>query len=89
MPVEVVDAIVVVYTHRDTHEVQLVSPPGTPIATVSINKDSAGYSDLLGWIVTHAPGPRLAVSSQATRSRSKRSHRRARNPQVGNASSSS
>jgi len=68
MPVEVVDAIVVVYTHRDTHEVQLVSPPGTPIATVSINKDSAGYSDLLGWIVTHAPGPRLAVSSQATSS---------------------
>lgn len=66
MPVEVVDAIVVVNTHRDTREVQLASPAGTPIATVSISKDSAGYSDLLAWIVTHAPGPRLAVSCEAT-----------------------
>ena len=66
MPVEVVDAIVMVNTHHDTHEVQLATPDGTPIATVSISKDSAGYSDLLAWIVTHAPGPRLAVLSQAT-----------------------
>jgi transposase len=68
MSVEVVDAIVGVNTHRATREVQLVSPAGTPIATVSISKDSAGYSDLLAWIVTHAPGPRLAVPDQASSS---------------------
>lgn len=70
MPIsgEVVDAIVTVNTDRDTHGVQLASPAGTPIATVSISKDGAGYSDLLAWIVTHAPGPRLAVSGQASSS---------------------
>jgi transposase len=68
MSVEVVDAIVGVNTDRDSHEVQLVSPAGTPIATVSISKDSAGYNDLLAWIVTYAPGPRLAVPGQGTSS---------------------
>jgi hypothetical protein len=67
MLVEVIDAVVGVNTHRDAHEVQIASPTGTPIATVSISKDSDGYNDLITWIVQHAPGPRLAVSCEEAR----------------------
>ncbi len=68
MSAEVVDAIVGVNTHHGTHEVQISSPAGTPIAAVSISRDQAGYTDLLTWIMEHAPGPRLAVSGEGTSS---------------------
>ena len=61
-----VDAVVGIDRHRDTYEVLLATPTGTPIATVSLSKDSAGYNDLLAWLVTHAPGPRLALSGEGT-----------------------
>lgn len=60
--IDVVDAVVGINRHRDAYEVQLATPTGTPIGTVSVRKDSGGYSDLLSWLVTHAPGPRLALS---------------------------
>lgn len=63
MLTDVVDAIVEINSHRDTYEVQLATPAGTPIATVAVRKDTAGYSDLLTWLVTHAPGHRLTLSS--------------------------
>ena len=65
---EVVDAVVGVDSHRDTHEVEIAFPTGTPIATMQISNDSGGYAELLGWILQHAPGPRLAVSIEGTRS---------------------
>ena len=68
MLAELVDAVVGVDTHRDTHEVEIARPTGTPIATCSISNDSTGYAELLAWIVDHAPGPRLAVSIEGTRS---------------------
>jgi transposase len=68
MLAELVDAVVGVDTHRDTHEVEIAHPTGTPIATCSISNDSTGYAELLAWIVDHAPGPRLAVSIEGTRS---------------------
>lgn len=55
-------------THRDTHEVEIASSTGTPIATITISNDSAGYADLLAWIVEHTPGPRVVVSIEGTRS---------------------
>lgn len=61
-----VDAVVGIDRHRDTYEVLLATPTGTPIATVSLSKDSAGYNDLLAWLVRHAPGPRLALSGEGT-----------------------
>lgn len=54
-------------THRDTHQVEITSPSGTPIATITISNDSAGYEKLLAWIFQHAPGPRVAVSIEGTR----------------------
>jgi hypothetical protein len=35
MLAEVVDAVVGVDTHRDTHEVEIAYPTGTPIATIT------------------------------------------------------
>ena len=68
MLAEVVDAVVGVDTHRDTHEVEIASPNGVPIARCSIRNDSTGYAQLLAWIVDHAPGPQLAVSIEGSRS---------------------
>jgi len=68
MLAELLDAIVGVDTHRDTHEVEIALPNGIPIATCQISNDTAGYAELLAWIIDHAPGPRLAVSIEGTRS---------------------
>jgi hypothetical protein len=54
MLAEVVDAVVGVDTHRDTHQVEIAFPTGTPIATVTISNDSAGFASLLAWIFDHA-----------------------------------
>ena len=65
---ELVDAVVGVDTHRDTHQVEIALPSGAPIAVTTISNDTTGYAQLLAWIVDHAPGPRLAVSIEGTRS---------------------
>ena len=68
MLADVIDAVVGVDTHRDTHQVEIALPSGTPIATCSIDNDSAGFAELLAWVIAHAPGPRLVVSIEGTRS---------------------
>ena len=68
MLAELVDAVVGVDTHRDTHEVEIALPTGTPIGTRKISNDTAGYAALLAWIVDHSPGPRVVVSIEGTRS---------------------
>ena len=68
MLAELVDAVVGVDTHRDTHQVEIALPSGAPIACTTISNDTTGYAELLAWIVDHAPGPRLAVSIEGTRS---------------------
>jgi Transposase len=68
MLAKVVDAVVGVDTHRDTHEVEIAGSNGVPIARCSIRNDSTGYAQLLAWIVDHAPGPRLVASIEGSRS---------------------
>jgi hypothetical protein len=65
--VPVTDAVVGVDTHRDTHEVEIALPTGTPIARRQISNDSAGFTELVAWIIDHAPGPRWVVSIEGTR----------------------
>jgi transposase len=65
---ELVDAVIGIDTHRDTHEAEIADTTGTPIATLKIGNDSTGFAELLAWIAEHAPGPRLAVSLEGTRS---------------------
>jgi transposase len=68
MVAEVVDAVIGVDTHRDSHEVEIADPRGTPIATMRIGNDSAGFTQLLAAIAEAVPGPRLAVSLEGSRS---------------------
>src|SRR6478736_701116 len=68
MLADLIDAVVGVDTHRDTHHVEIALPTGTPIATCSITNDTSGYTQLLTWILEHAPGPRIVVSIEGTRS---------------------
>jgi transposase len=68
MLAELVDAVVGVDTHRDSHEVEIALPTGTPIGTRKISNDTAGFAELLAWILDLAPGPRVVVSIEGTRS---------------------
>jgi transposase len=67
MLAEVVDAVIGIDTHRDSHEVEIADPAGKPVATVRIGNDSAGFAQLLATITKMAPGPRVAVCIEGTR----------------------
>ena len=68
MLAELIDAVVGVDTHRDTHEVEIAHPSGAVIATCQVSNDTSGYAEVLAWILDHTPGPRLVVSIEGTRS---------------------
>ena len=68
MLADCVDAVVGVDTHRDTHEVEIAHPTGASIAARTVENDSSGFAELLAWIVEHAPGPRVVVAVEGTRS---------------------
>jgi transposase len=65
---EVVDAVVGVDTHRDTHHAEITTATGAPIATLVFDNTSSGFTTLLGWIDQHTPGPRVVCSIEGTRS---------------------
>jgi transposase len=68
MVAELVDAVVGGDTHRDTHTLEMVTPVGATIATLTIDNDDAGFADVLAWIAVHAPGRRIVVGLEGTRS---------------------
>ena len=68
MVAEVVDAVIGIDTHRDSHEVEIADVTGTPIATMRISNDDRGFAALLASIAEVAPGPRVAVSLEGSRS---------------------
>lgn len=68
MLAHVVDAVVGVDTHRDTHEAELTAPSGAVLATTRIANSSNGFAALLAWISERAPGPRVVVAIEGTRS---------------------
>ena len=47
---------------------EIALPTGTPIGTRKISNTNSGFAELLAWIVDHAPGPRVVVSIEGTRS---------------------
>jgi transposase len=65
---DIVDAVVGIDTHRDTHQVEIATALAVPIATCQIRNDSAGFSELRDWITRHAPGPRVMVGIEGARS---------------------
>jgi transposase len=68
MLADVIDAVIGVDTHRDTHHAEIAHPGGAVIATCSVPSTSAGYALLLSWAREHAPGPRVAACIEGTRS---------------------
>ena len=62
------DAVVGGDTHRDTHRLEMLSAFGTVIAAITIENDADGYQLAVAWIAEHAPGPRVAVGLEGTRS---------------------
>jgi transposase len=68
MLAETVDAVIGIDTHRDTHEMEIADPAGRPIAVLQIGNDSAGFARLLAAIAEVAPGPRVAVCMEGSRS---------------------
>ncbi|PZG02760.1 IS110 family transposase [Micromonospora deserti] len=54
MLAEVVDAVIGIDTHRDNHEVEIADSRGTPIATMRIGNDSAGFTQLLAAVAEMA-----------------------------------
>ncbi|KRF46274.1 IS110 family transposase [Terrabacter sp. Soil810] len=65
---EVLDAVVGGDTHRDTHTLELTRPTGATISTLTIDNDEEGFATVIAWIAEHAPGPRIAVGLEGTRS---------------------
>jgi transposase len=65
MLAELVDAVVGVDTHRDSHEVEIALPTGIAIGTRKISNDDCGFAELLAWIVEVAPGPEWWCPSRA------------------------
>ena len=68
MLAEMVDAVIGIDTHRDSHEVEIADRDGKPIAAMRIGNDSAGFARLLAAIAEVAPGPRVAVCIEGSRS---------------------
>ena len=68
MLAEVVDAVIGIDTHRDSHEVEIAETTGTPIATMRISNYDAGFTRLLAAVVEAARGPRVAVCLEGSRS---------------------
>src|SRR2546430_16745501 len=67
MLTEVVDAVIGIDTHRDSHEGELADATGTPIATMRISHDSAGFGQLLAATAEAGCGRRFADSVAARR----------------------
>jgi transposase len=68
MLTEVVDAVIGIDTHRDSHEVEIADAAGKPIATMRIGNDSAGFTQLLAEVAKVVPGQRVAVCIEGSRS---------------------
>jgi transposase len=68
MLAEVIDAVIGIDTHRDSHEVEIADAAGKPIAALRIGNDSGGFAQLLAAIAKLVPGPRVAVCIEGSRS---------------------
>jgi transposase len=68
MLAEVVDAVVGGDTHRDAHALEMLAPNGTTITALAVANDDDGFAAAIAWIAEHAPGSRVVVGLEGTRS---------------------
>jgi transposase len=60
MLAELVDAVIGVDTHTDTHTAAVVDRLGAHLATIEVTADAGGYARLISFAAERAPGPRAA-----------------------------
>jgi transposase len=68
MLAEVVDGVIGIGTHRDSHEGEIADAAGKPVVAMQVGNDSRGVAQLLAAIAKVAPGPRVAVCGEGSRS---------------------
>ena len=68
MLAEVIDAVIGTGTHRDSHEVEIADAAGKLITVMQVSNDNGGFGQLLAAIAKVAPGPRVAVCIEGSRS---------------------
>ena len=62
------DAVVGGDTHRDSHALALLDPQGVVLAQLEVPNTEQGHAQVLAWIAEHAPGPRVLIGLEGTRS---------------------
>ena len=65
---DVVDAVIGGDTHSEFHQLEIATPVAAPIAVITVDNDELGFAEAISWITRHAPGPRLMVGLEGTRS---------------------
>jgi transposase len=60
MLADLVDAVIGVDTHTDTHTAAVVDRLGAHLATIEVRADAAGYARLIKLAVSKSPGPKVA-----------------------------
>ena len=60
MLADLVDAVIGVDTHTDTHTAAVVDRLGAHLATITVSADAAGYTRLITLAVSKSPGPKIA-----------------------------
>lgn len=68
MLADVVDAVVGADTHRDTHTLEITTPTGMRLATLTVANTDDGAAQALAWITEQSPGPRVAAAVEGSRS---------------------
>lgn len=65
---DVADAVIGGDTHAGSHTLEMVTPAGVVIAATTVGNDRRGFLAALEFVAEHAPGPRLFVGLEGTRS---------------------
>lgn len=65
---DVADAVIGGDTHSRSHTLEMVTSTGAVIATTTVSNDAGGFAAVLSFIAEHAPGPRVVVGLEGTRS---------------------
>jgi transposase len=63
-----VDAVIGGDTHSQFHQLEIANPTAAVIARTQVANNEAGHARAIAWIAEHAPGPRLIVGLEGTRS---------------------
>ena len=68
MLAELVDAVIGVDTHQDTHCASIVNAVGAELAVLTVPASPSGHRRLLDWAIKHAPTDRIVWAIEGSRS---------------------